>query len=135
MFLFFWSYFSWLFSVLLFVLLFWLFLDGITILSVLLLLYRLSLLFRISLVLLLREWLPLFSVFFSFLFSNQASSLFVLAFLSLLRLFQYSELELLRKKFSFLLNVSIDLYWSLLQSVSHIYLYVCLCLCTFKENW
>ena len=135
MFLFFWSYFSRLFSVLLFVLLFWLFLDGITILSVLLLLYRLSLLFRISLVLLLREWLPLFSVFFSFLFSNQASSLCVLALLSLLRLFQYSELELLRKKFSFLLNVSIDLYWSLLQSVSHIYLYVCLCLCTFKENW
>ena len=135
MFLFFWSYFSRLVSVLLLVLLFWLFLDGITILSVLLLLYRLSLLFRISLVLLLREWLPLFSVFFSFLFSNQASSLFVLAFLSLLRLFQYSELELLRKKFSFLLNVSIDLYWSLLQSVSHIYLYVCLCMCTFKENW
>ena len=135
MFLFFWSYFSRLFSVLLLVLLFWLFLDGITILSVLLLLYRLSLLFRISLVLLLREWLPLFSVFFSFLFSNQASFLFVLAFLSLLRLFQYSELELLRKKFSFLLNVSIDLYWSLLLSVSRIYLYVCLCMCTFKENW
>ena len=135
MFLFFWSYFSRLVSVLLLVLLFWLFLDGITILSVLLLSYRLSLLFRISLVLLLREWLPLFSVFFSFLFSNQASSLFVLAFLSLLRLFQYSELELLREKFSFLLNVSIDLYWSLLQSVSHIYLYVCLCMCTFKENW
>ena len=63
-----WSYFSGIFSALLLVLLFWLFLGGSKILSVLLLLSRQLLLFRVSLLLLLLEWLPLFGLLFYFLF-------------------------------------------------------------------
>ena len=58
---------------------------------------------------------------FSFFFSNQASSLFLLAFSYLLGLFRYSELELLRKKSSFLLNICIDFSSSLVQSVFHFF--------------
>ena len=101
MFLFVWPYFSRLASVLLIVLFFWLFLGATAILSVLLLLSYLFLLFRVSLLLLLCEWLPLFGVLFSFLFSIKASSFFLLAFSSLLGLFRCSELELLRKSLSF----------------------------------
>ena len=63
-----WSYFSGIFSALLLVLLFWLFLGGSKILSVFLLLSRQLLLFRVSLLLLLLEWLPLFGLLFYFLF-------------------------------------------------------------------
>ena len=66
----------------------------------------------------LNDCLYLVSYFISF-FLNQASCLFLLAFLSLLGLFRYSVLELLRKKSSFLLNISIDISSSFVQSVSH----------------
>ena len=60
-----------------------------------------------SLPLLLCEWLPLFGVLLCFLFSMSS-------FFPLLGLFRYSESALLRKKPSFLLNISliILLLWS-----------------------
>ena len=74
-----------------------------------------GLLFRFCFV---NDGLYLVSSFLSF-FSMKASSLLVLVFSSLSGLLQYSEVELLTKKFFFLLNTCIIFSFSLVQSVSY----------------